>query len=317
MNILFLRCVRRWAICVLVSVGGTEAHGAAPPIPDAAPEATKEKTMDFLHDLLPVAWQKRPQQRFNAFTEMTDEGKKRRIPTPEQPMYYYSPPPQFAQLGVPIAGEKPPPIAELEAAMKKALAANGYLPIADDRQRPDILIVLAFGSSTRGMEPDDETRQEALMHYIERARLVGGDRFAGELLKAIKEAAVFGTPPPVTMFVKAFDSDVVERSVDIAGDNLYFVTATAFDFAGVEKRQPISLWQTRMTLESQGVSMEEALSPLILNAGAALGRETPEPRLIKKRLDREGHVEVGETKVIGESKPAGSSPPPAEASGSK
>ena len=77
---------------------------------------------------------------------MTVEGKKRRVPTPEQPMYYYLPPAIFVQRGEIPAGERPPPTASLEQAMKKALAANGYLPIDDAHQRPDLLIIFDFGS---------------------------------------------------------------------------------------------------------------------------------------------------------------------------
>src|SRR6185436_13869091 len=118
---------------------------------------------------------------------------------------YFASPGKFVQTGWEVAaGEKPPPVADLEAAMRKALAANGYLPIENDHQRPDLLIVFTFGSS--GTNPlalaeNEEadrlpTSAEELVTFVlrdptlfrdifERARFVGGDRFAAELKAAL------------------------------------------------------------------------------------------------------------------------------------
>ena len=54
--------------------------------------------------------------------------------------------------------------------------------------------------------------------------------------------------------------------------------------------------------------MDEVLKPLILATGAYLGRETPEAVIVGKRLNREGRVEIGETKVVPETGAAPSSP---------
>src|SRR3954470_20773551 len=98
----------------------------------SATTARKGKTADFLNSLLPLAWQKKPEIRFNVYTEMTPEGRKRRVPTPAEPLRYFSSPANFAQIGWSVAaGEKPPSPESLEAALREALAKGGFVAIDD------------------------------------------------------------------------------------------------------------------------------------------------------------------------------------------
>ena len=60
------------------------------------------------------------------------------------------------------------------------------------------------------------------------------------------------------------------------------------------------LFQTRMTIEANGVSVQEVFKPLIINTGPFLGRETPEAVIVNTRLDREGSVEIGNLEVVTE-----------------
>jgi len=321
----------------LFSSGPASAAAAGTKAANPAVERSDGKVSEFLHDLLPLAWQKRPKLFLNVFTEMTPEGRTRRVPSPEQPMYYYSSPGQLVQTGwMPAAGEKPPPTAELEDAMKKALTANGYVPIEDDHQRPEILVVFAFGSN--GTDPasldDGETvpttaeemvrlvlRDPSLYtDVIQRARFVGGDKFGFELKTALDgemrnmqfnrsvgRAGGMGMPvnpdggSPFQMFLNSGNDRLTRHLAELAFHTCYFVTATAYDFSGVERKQKIPLWQTRMAVEAQGVAMDEVLRPLIANGGSYLGRETREAVILDKRIDREGHVHIGDTTVVEES----------------
>jgi len=309
---------RRSALVFAQCVALTVALGApAPEVPPlgktpADGQVSSSRLGDFLSSLLPIALQKRPAVVFNAITEMTPEGRARRVPTAQEPMYYYSPPARFVQRGDKSGGEQPPPVDSLEAAMRKELAANGYLPIADDLQRPDVVIVFDFGSHGSMFDGIDSANElvrfvigspYVLKDVLERAKFVGGDKFAYDMFNALKGEAVFGhtaDSPPFQMFMKSYDSDIVDHFVEIAFHSFYFVKATAYDFNGVERKQRMPLWESRMSVEAQGVSMEEILRPLIVSTGSFLGRETPEPRWFTKRVDREGTVKVGEVKVVNE-----------------
>ena len=79
-------------------------------------------------------------------TEMTDYGRMMRPVSPEQPMYYIAQAGGFRQLGDTVGGEKSPAVADLERALKKSLADNGYVPVAAEGQRPALVLIYTWGS---------------------------------------------------------------------------------------------------------------------------------------------------------------------------
>jgi len=308
-------------LCLGFTITAADAAMSGPQASNAGASASSSRANDFFSSLLPVAWQKRPTVVFNAITEMTPEGKKRRVPTPEHPMYYYLPPAEFAQRGDVPAGETPPPAASLEEAMRKALAANGYLPVSTEHPRPDVLIVLDFGSHGSLLPSIDSARDAIgqlinpqgvdfpirLEDVLERARFVGGDKFAFDFLNTFRFDQAVGHAPrgaPFYMFMQSYDADVVEHFIEIAFHSIYYVRATAFDFGGVAQKQSVPLWQSRLSIEAQGVSMEEILKPLIVQTGGFLGRETAQPLWITRRVDREGKVDIGEVRVMADKESA-------------
>ncbi|MEO7412723.1 MAG: hypothetical protein ABIZ81_05140 [Opitutaceae bacterium] len=305
------------AIAAISDVQAVDAPSTEKPKADSiaigeADAAAKDRFR--LSDLLPTAWQKRPKMRFHVYTEMTPQGRSRPEPTSTAPLTYFSPEGKYVETGwLVIAGERPPPWPQLREAMQKALAGNSYHLIADDRQRPDLLIVFTYGAFSTDLaslappEADLPVTAEELLVYalqdraalkdvLDRARFIGGARVAEELRLAL----VFGSVPQL---LNGSAGDKVRDIVELAFHPCYFVTATAYDFSGVEKKQKIPLWQTRMTIDTQGVAMDEVLKPLIANTGAYLGRETPEAVIIGKRIDREGRVEVGTPTVVPDKEP--------------
>src|SRR4051812_15071473 len=204
--------VRLVVAASLVASTGSCLHGAEVPDPakkkgsaESDGEGAGTNARFKLTDLLPTAWQKRPNVRFNVSTEMTPEGRSRLEPTPEKPLTYFSPPGTYVETGWYVsAGEKPPPWPQLEEAMRTALAGNGYRPVTYDHQRPDLLIVFTFGTHSTdlaqipGVNEDDQNpssaedfigrliagkpwEPKAAQDVIARARFIGGDRVANEL----------------------------------------------------------------------------------------------------------------------------------------
>jgi hypothetical protein len=327
-------------LAALLAWPAAAAMAAEKPVEPA--EGTGSRIMRALDGFLPTAWQKRPTVRFNVITEMTPEGRRRRVPTPEQPMYYHSPEPKFVQAGWLVsAGERPPPIAELLPAMQKALSENGYLPMPEPPPGlPDVLVVFTFGS--HGTDPTAGTESDAVnaaelaplvlsdpgtfRDVVERATFVAGEKFARELKRALDEevrnmrfnqsfarnAGDLPPPAPVSpdsasplnIFMQGGTGGSYAHFTELAFRTCYYVMASAYDFQGVAKKQRILLWQTRMAVEAQGVSMREILKPLLINTGGYIGRETPEAVILKKQIDREGQVKVGTATVVEDPKPA-------------
>ncbi len=334
---------------------------SAPPPASAGPVATAPgprasvSSPGLLADMLPLAWQKRPKVQFNVITEMSPAGRLKRVPTPANPLYYHYTAigGQFVEAGDQVtAGEKPPPQVELERALREALATSGYLP-ANERQRPDVLIVFSYGShgaEAGGFGPDNalETTFEPatatelvnavirdprrMNDVVERARLVAGDRIAfdlktaleGEVLNRVfnrtyaRHVEMVGGPleflpinpaadSPFQMFLHGSRSpeDLLRPLAETIFHGCYFVSAIAFDFDGVAHQQRVPLWRTKMTVASQGVSLEEVLRPLIATTGPYLGRDMTEPAVVNRRIDRAGNVELGTPSVV----PGGTIPP--------
>ncbi len=315
-------CLVAGIFCGWIALSGAASERT--PVSDKSENSAnisgRERVVNFLQELLPTSLQSQPRLRFNAITEMTPEGRKRRVPSTSQPMYFYAVPARFVQTGEEVsAGEKPPSSAELEEALRKVLAQNGYLPIPDDHQRPDVLIVSTYGSSGAAMVEGALTADEFLIaainardvdrlarDVVERARLVAGDKFAQDLDEALRDyLRVYNPnnfPPPLDSFMRGYSRELIEHYVQMIFHTCYFVTATAYDFEGVAKKRKIPLWQTRMAIEANGVSMKEIFRPLIINTGNFIGREQ-DPSWVTQRLDRRGHVEIGDARVVEETLP--------------
>jgi hypothetical protein len=330
-----------FAVTALAALAGENTQaGTKPPGAQASRPTLGSRVLEAV---LPKSMQKRPLIFFSVLTEMTEEGRKRRQPSPENPMYYRTHTAKFTQMGWSVsAGERPPPTAELEGAVQKALAANGYLAATKTEIQPEILVILTFGShgtDPASTAPIDEgsppvtagelvplvVRDLALFKdVISRASLVGGEKFATELkaaldnevrnIKTNQTAERAGVPihvPVSPEFGSPFQDfmnggknrAVVEHLSEMVFHTCYFVLASAYDYAAAEKNEKRLLWRTKMTVEAQGVSMEEILGPLVANTGSYLGREMSEPAVVKKRIDRDGKVEIGTPTVVGDGLP--------------
>jgi hypothetical protein len=144
------------ASCLHSALAAAEPEVTVPPPPEPA------RSSKWVFSLLPKSFQRNPSVDFNVITEMTAEGKRFPKPTSQQPLYYIEQPGKFTQLGWESpANEKPPPIAELERAMQRALATNGYLQSTASGPAARLLVVFNFGSFARFSTGMEEAEQEA------------------------------------------------------------------------------------------------------------------------------------------------------------
>lgn len=168
---------------------------------------------------------------------------------------------------------------------------------------------------------------EARQDVIRRADLIGGNKFARELSKAINDEATYqqgrgdtGTwsgfeiSSPFHQFLNRNRDtmDLVEESFS----SCYFVIASAYDYVAMRHGRRVLLWRTKMTVNSSGISMGESLPSLVTTAGPYFGRDMTAPVTLTRRIDREGKVEVGEPVVVPDA-PAPDAAPPAPAAGEK
>ena len=278
----FCHCL---APLLVLSAGWTARLSSAPAQRTADPDSGK-----WVFSLLPKAFQANPEFDMTVVTEMTDYGRMMRPVSPEQPMYYVAQAGGFRQLGETVGGEKSPAVAALERALKKSLAANGYLPVAAEGQRPALVLIYTWGSHNAVDRQTARLFPElAQRNILERSLLIGGTNFITDLSRSME----FGE----SIFDRTARQEYLRYQ---AANDCYFMIASAYDYAAVARGQRKLLWRTKMTVNAQGVSMTESLPPLIATAAPFLGRETAEPEIISRRVSRKGHVEIGTPTVVDE-----------------
>lgn len=282
-----------------------------------------------LSDLLPRGLQPNPRLEVSILTELSADGKSVTPPDPNHPAYYVPWDGGLVEAGDVIAGERPPKKEHLAAMMQRALAASGYLP-ATKEHPPTVVIHYRWGSynhltsldsaggqssggddgdntaaSTDAPAGDDLTDAMVRKNLFTRAALVGGGKFAQELLRAADRHLMdhFRMQDPR-------NEDLVEMAL---GD-LYFVVAVGYDADAARHGKAKPLWTTKISTNSQGLSMDDTVPALASNGRKLFGHETDGAVLATPRLFQ-GKVEVGEPFVVKEG--AAADPAPAASSAAK
>lgn len=242
-------------------------------------------------NLLPLAFQKDPQIPMSVITEVTPEGKKVVPATPAKPVYYAPWDSGVLQGGDNFAGERPPAIDALGAAMAKALAINGYLP-ADSTHKPTLFIYYRWGTFNR-LTPRTRTSGSAseyaqIENVIQRAAIIGGDAFAAK----VAEVVYSQNPRHVR------DKDYQANLPLLTAPYLYFLIAFAYDMDATLHHQEKLLWTTKMSTSANGVSMAETLPVLLSNAAPYFGREMTAAQPLRVHI-RQGKVTAGPETVEG------------------
>jgi len=301
-GILKFGCLGLGGLALGLTAVGQVGAPVSPPsteveLPPAVPKDDVVKGWTF--EALPRAFQKNPLVDMTVITEMTPLGKKRPPTTPGHPAYY------VATIGPPLEegqtdGNTHPLSPDVvQAGMQHALATNGFFP-ADHDHRPSLVIFFAWGTYNRipvnHVDPGN-------INVVARALLVGGEKFAGEFKHAIEQDQVMieaGTPlGPNSNFRQFRRRDAkTEQLVNQARGEIYFIVASAFDYAAMSRNERQLLWRSRLTVDTRGVSMADTLPELMSSSAPFLGRQMSESALLMRRADRNGKVDIGDLKVM-------------------
>lgn len=323
---------------------------AVPGLIGPAPTRAAEDEKEWVFSLLPNSFSKNPRLSLTVFTEFTPAGRELTPPTTQEPVWCVLYDAGKLQRGsAASAGEKAPAPELLEKQLREALGANGYL-ITDNPQEhaPRIAVLMHWGSYTTVSETDDlESVPENVRRreLVERAALVGGEKFAEDLATAIVERDKIAQATHQPRSVTFYDGSTATPISRVGGDvqsmtgfdmmdplylfenrdrktlrlmtqsrsSFYFVIASAFDYASLATPRRRLLWRTKMTVASDGVSMVQTLPVLIANSAPFVGREMAEPEANTRRV-RDGKVKIGPTEVIGyEDEPEPKATTPAKA----
>ena len=306
---------------LLAAPGARPKPTAVAAKPAAKPaEKTKDKS-EWVFSILPKSFQKNPRLDLTVITEMTELGKQLPPVTPDHPAYFITQSSGYHQLGHAPGNEKSLTAEEVERILTRALATNGYLPAQPPSSPPSLVIFYTWGSHNMLIEGDDEnpslSGQAVARNLLDRAALVGGEKFARQLLELFNQAdslsiaASVPTPPggepvfgpdqldfmnPVNQFKRASVKN--EFLVDQAAEDVYYVVASAYDYRSITTKTKRLYWRTRMTVADQGVAQRQTLPTLIASAAPYFGQDMPESEILSKRPVQEGTVEIGPATVV-------------------
>jgi hypothetical protein len=270
---------------------------------EAAPALTETKSGQFVFRLLPKTFQQNPTVDVTVVTDLTGAGRPVRRPTASRPAYYIVRTVGYHDAGQGIHGERPVPVEVLRGRLEQALAEAHYLPSAGGHPA-SLVIFFVWGSSNALDEsasvdgPLDPTNSTDDDHraLLDRAALIGGDRFAAELEQVLarddaQKLANIDGPSPLEAFAsRDFET---RRLIDQAGTDCFYVVASAYDAAELGRGRKVLLWRTKMTTPAQGVAMAEALPRLMVAGAPFFGADMPRAVTMTGHLMPEGNVEVG------------------------
>lgn len=272
----------------------------------------------WVFEFLPKAFQRNPRLDLTVITEVTAEGKRLPDVTVGHPAYYIAQSGGYRRtIGAP-SGDKTLPPDKIDEFVRRSLAARGYQP-ATAVAPATLVLVYSWGVHARLDQDGTLTGDQLAQNLLDRAGLVGGEKFKAEFLALLAEAtaqadaAVSSPTRHMTMDGAAvapvlgpeqleFISPVNrfrERSAkneflleQVAGD-VYFVTVSAYDHAALARGQRVLLWRTRMTVSADGVSQTDSLPTLINSAAPYFGRDMSEPATLTPRTFPKGRVKLG------------------------
>ena len=287
----------------------------------ATPASKPAEKSQWVFSILPKSLQRNADIDLTVMTEMTEEGKKLPPATPAHPVFYSMQSGGKHGGGDRVGMRRPLPEAEVERLLTAAFASSGYRPAELPAQPPTLAIFFIWGTHNGLTEGDPEnpmlTANQITANLLDRARLVGGEKFAHQMFLLFREAddqvmatnvaIAPGGQAPVGPTQQVFLNPVAlykmknpknEFLVDQAGDDIYYIVASAYDYQALTTKRRKLLWRTSMTVSARGVSEEQTLPIVISSAAPFFGRETPEAETFTKRIVKAGQVEVGTPSVV-------------------
>lgn len=146
---------------------------------------------------------------------------------------------------------------------------------------------------------------------LRRASLIGGENFARQLAKVLAEEATyrsgddalrslgFSAPTGASPFQRFRGTNAnLTMLVEDSFNGCYFVIASAYDYVAMRQGKKVLLWRTKMTVNSNGISMTESLPPLVQAAGPFLGKEMTEAVTLSRTISRGGNVKLHDMHVL-------------------
>jgi hypothetical protein len=203
------------------------------------------------------------------------------VPSPKSPVYYEACNLGYRDLGRPLAGEQPPKNEHMLALIVKTLTKQGYV-LASDQHPPTQFLAFAWGTLRIGGP----------------GLSFGPSRGVLKFLGAEKVDHLMEEPWGFKKMIASKGSLIADQIFEAANNDLYMVLVRSYDYQAATEGKLKQLWETRISLPSSGLAMDTSLPIAVLTAAPNIGRDTEKPIWVDTSDKRQGHVEVGDLKVL-------------------
>lgn len=304
------RLYRAAVLCAVATIATT----AAEPVVDSE--------SPWVFSLLPKSLQAQPRLEATVVTEMTEAGRKLPLVSAASPAYYVLQSGGFLRTASAPANRAMVSAEAIDVFVRRSLAARGYLPAEPEQdRRASLALVYAWGVHARLRPGENSSAQEMVQNVRTRAALVGGEKFAAQIVDLMMRASAQAeaalptarvtldgepVPPvlgpeqlefmsPIEQFRNASARN--EALLEQVGNDLYFVILSAYDGAELARGHRVLLWRTRMTAATEGIAANDVLPTLIKSASPYFGREMKDVAVLAPRSGSAGKVDYGPLEV--------------------
>ncbi len=219
----------------------------------------------------------------NTVVDMTPAGRLVPPPSVGHPTFYVPVLGGYLMRGASVAGEPaPPPPTEVAKLVARALATQGYFLFSYDPTKaiPSLVLSIHWGymnpDMDEGTTPDGDSTGTSVYNQGEEIALLGGNTMHNLDLDFEREAVMQG----------------IEQ-------DRYFIVISAYDLRAYmgKKHHKELLWQAKMSVPSNRVTLGDVLAGM-LDAGAPhFGRESTRPTATMITTGPQGHVQIGTPEV--------------------
>jgi hypothetical protein len=194
--------------------------------------------------------------RVDVVCDLTEAGSAVAKPTPAKPAYYFAKTIGFQESGPVLTGEDPPKTIDVQRALARALASQGYRYASHNL--PTMLFLFEWGYKNPNMSSDGKN----FANEEEMDRLVFGDRRPNDNRFSLHADELFAA-------AKATRYYLVISALDCT------------DWVKDRKAKMVPLWIARVSTELGGGHIMPTVIPLLIQAATPyLGTQTEEPKWV-------------------------------------
>lgn len=209
-------------------------------------------------------------------------------PTKDNPVHYVMKGGMQWDLGSSVAGERMPPVADLEALIHSTLASQGFTRTEVGGPMPDIVILYGYGSAYLEVEEwiEDSVDSES------------GELTSNIQSKDLNAREIFGLAGAAKIKGKVLSSAIADEITDAIENGRLYISVSALDASALQEQKKQIMWRTRISIPTRRNRLPDTMELMLVSAAPYFGADSALPVVIGDKDRRETDVQIGESTVV-------------------